>query len=93
MSDSDLVIIKANGEKEAYNSDKVAASVRKSCLAVNSSMGEAEKYGELIAKETDKWMKTKTEGTTTDIRTKSSRELKKYHPEAAYFYENYKNTI
>ncbi|MGI6612127.1 MAG: ATP cone domain-containing protein [Candidatus Nanosyncoccaceae bacterium] len=93
MSNSELVIIKSSGEKEAYNPNKIAASIYKSCLAVNSSMGEAEKYGELIAKEIDKWLKTKTEVTTTDLRIKSSRELKKYHPEAAYFYENYKNTI
>lgn len=93
MSLSNLIIIKASGEKEPYNSAKIEASVRKSCLAVNSSLGEAEKYGELIAKEINKWLKTKTEVTTTDLRTKSSRELKKYHPEAAYFYENYKNTI
>ncbi len=86
-------IIKADGTIEEYNPHKLASSLKKSCLAVNSSLGEAEKYAELIAKELDKWLRTKSEVTTTDIRVRSSKELKKYHPEAAYFYENYKKTI
>lgn len=84
---------KTNGKAEAYSPKKIETSIKKSCLAVNSSLGEAEKYAELITQQLNRWLKTKSEVTSVDIRTRSGRELKRYHPEAAYFYENYKKTI
>lgn len=89
----DIIITKEDGRQQPYEKNKIEKSIKKSCLAVNSSLGEAEKYSELIAKEIDKWLKSKSEVTTTDLRARSSKELKRYHPEAAYFYENYKKTI
>lgn len=86
-------IIKSDGQTQFFDPKKVSTSIKKSCLAVNSSLGEAEKYAELITKEINKWLKAKSEVTSKDIRIRSSRELKKYHPEAAFFYENYKKTI
>lgn len=86
-------IRKANGSAEIFVPAKINNSIKKSCLAVNSSLGEAEKYAELITREVNRWLKSKSEVTSTDLRVRTTRELKKYHPEAAFFYENYKKTI
>ena len=93
MNNDSITVIKQNGKQQAYSSDKIERSIKNSCLAVNSTIGEAEKYAELINQKLDKWLKTKNEITTEDLRIKSSNELARYHPEAAYFYANYKKTI
>lgn len=90
---SQKTIRKADGSAEDFFPDKIGSSIKKSCLAVNSSLGEAEKYAELITREVNRWLRSKSEVTTTDLRVRSAKELKKYHPEAAFFYENYKKTI
>lgn len=86
-------IRKTDGSAENFFPEKIGNSIKKSCLAVNSSLGEAERYAELITREVNRWLRSKSEVTSTDLRVRSGKELKKYHPEAAFFYENYKKTI
>ena len=89
----DTTITKSGGKQQPYNQVKLEKSLKTSCLAVESTIGEAEKYADLISQTISKWLKTKSEVTSEDLRVKSGQELKKYHPNAAYFYTNYKKTI
>lgn len=93
MSEKHSKIIKLNGKTQDFDAKKIENSIKKSCLAVNSSLGEADKYAKLISQQVNRWLKNKAEVTSLDLRNRSTKELQKYHPDAAEFYENYKKTI
>lgn len=86
-------VFKANGKRQPYASHKLAKSLRASCLAVGSSIDEADKYSELATAKVERWLKTKAEVTSQDLRLRAGRELARYHPDAAYFYQKYKELI
>ena len=88
-------IIKQQGGRptESFDQAKLHASVLAACLSVRSPVGEAENTAGNVTKAVVIWLDTKPEVTSHDLRRIASHHLKKFHPEAAYLYEQHRNII
>jgi transcriptional regulator NrdR family protein len=88
-------IVKRRGSRptEHFNPVKLHASIVAACLSVRTPDGEAENFGHRIVADVSKWLEQKAEVTSSDIRRVASFHLMKYHPEAAYLYEQQTNII
>jgi transcriptional regulator NrdR family protein len=89
---STIDIVKSGGKRpsERFNHDKLYASVRAACLSVRSPEGEAEMTAQKVCDIVEKWLDTKPEVTSADLRRKASEALEKHHPEAAYLYKHHR---
>lgn len=87
------IVLKSNGKQQPFQAAKLQKSLKASCLAVGASSGESKKFAELTTAKVNRWLKTKTEITSQDIRLRSAKELAKYHPDAANFYQHYQEII
>lgn len=85
-------IVKSGGRRpsEPFSHDKLYASVRAACLSVRSPEGEAEMTAKKVCDTVEKWLDTKPEVTSADLRRKASEALEKHHPEAAYLYKHHR---
>ncbi|NTW61312.1 hypothetical protein HGB24_01315 [Candidatus Saccharibacteria bacterium] len=88
-------IVKSGGKRqtEKFVRDKLKASIIAACRSVRAYEGEAENTADLVCDAVESWLATRPEVTSGDLRIVTSRHLKKYHPEAAYLYEQYRITI
>jgi transcriptional regulator NrdR family protein len=89
-------IVKRQGRKqsrEKFQRQKLYYSILAVCLSVKTPEGEAESIANYVCREVDEWLADKSEITSQDLRTISSKHLRKHHPEAAYLYEQYHITI
>lgn len=88
-------IVKNAGHRpsEPFNSDKLHSSIRAACLSVRSPEGEAEMTAGAVTEAVIIWLETKPEVTSHDLRRVASGHLKKFHPEAAYLYEQHRTII
>jgi len=88
-------IIKHGGERptERYKRDKLRSSIVATCLSVRAPEGQAEDVADLVCDAVETWLKKHSEVTSHDLRTVAARHLKKFHPEAAYLYEQHRITI
>lgn len=88
-------VIKREGRRvsERFNPDKLYASVRAACLSVRTPDGEAETTAESVCQEVIKWLNTKPEVTSNDLRRKAADTLATFHPEAAYLYKHHQMMI
>jgi transcriptional regulator NrdR family protein len=95
MGGKAIDIIKRAGKRpsEGFDPTKLHASVRAACLSVRSPEGEAETTAKNVTEAVIVWLEIKPEVTSEDIRRVASHHLKKFHPEAAYFYEQHRNII
>ena len=78
---------------EHFDPVKLHASVRAACLSVRSPEGEAETTAKNVVDGVIRWLESKAEVTSNDLRRVASNHLQKYHPEAAYLYEQHTNII
>ena len=78
---------------EHFDPVKLHASVLAACLSVRSPEGEAETTAKNVVDGVIKWLESKAEVTSNDLRRVASVHLQKYHPEAAYLYEQHTNII
>lgn len=80
-----------NGEREAetFDPSKLHASIQAACLSVRTPEGEAESLAHRIVEHVNEWLEKKAEVTSNDLRRVASFHLNKYHPEAAYLYEQH----
>ena len=88
-------IIKQSGKRasETFAPEKLHHSVRAACLSVRSPEGEAETIAHSVTNAVVIWLVTKPEVTSGDVRRIAALHLKKFHPEAAYFYEHHGDII
>ena len=88
-------IIKQRGKRpsEQFDSTKLHSSVIAACLSVRSPEGEAETTARNVVGAVVNWLETKAEVTSNDLRRVASQHLQKYHPEAAYLYEQHTSII
>lgn len=88
-------IVKRSGKRpsERFDADKLHASIQASCLSVRSPDGEAHRTAAEVTTAVIIWLETKPEVTSNDLRRIASHHLKKFHPEAAYLYEQHKHII
>lgn len=84
---------KQTGGGQEFDPLKLHASVLSACFAVRSLEGEAHLTAQHVCERVIEWVNTKTEITSHDIRRITSHFLQRYHPEAAYVYENYREIV
>ena len=85
-------IIKRDGQRptEAFERQKLHASIRAACLSVRSPEGEAETTANKVCDAVIIWLETKPEVTSGDLRRKATETLHQHHPEAAYLYKHHR---
>lgn len=88
-------IVKRQGQRptEEFDPVKLHASIAAACLSVRTPDGEADTFAHRIVADVSKWLEQKAEVTSNDIRRVASFHLMKYHPQAAYLYEQQTNII
>lgn len=87
---NEVYIAKRRRDSEPFDPVKLHQSIAAACLAVRAFEGEAHMTAERVCKAVLDWLMTKEEVTSADIRRVAARQLKAYHPEAAYIYEHHR---
>lgn len=95
MTNSTTYIVKQRGKRptEAFQPDKLHASILNTCLSVQTPEGQAEATAEKVTTAVADWLSDKPEVTSEDIRRKATAVLEKYHPEAAHLYKHHHMVI
>lgn len=78
---------------QKFDPIKLHRSVLAACYAVRALEGEAHLTAQHVCERVIRWVNTKTEITSADIRRVTTDFLRRYHPDAAYVYENYKEIV
>ncbi len=89
----DIIKRGSNRQSERFNREKLHASIVASCLSARAPEGHAEFTARRVCDDVIIWLEQRPEVTSYDIRIVTARHLKKYHPEAAYLYEQHRITI
>lgn len=71
---------------EKYQRDKLVKSINAACLSVRSPEGEAMTTAMAVESRVEKWLASKVEVTSADIRRRAAKELVAFNPDAAYIY-------
>ena len=89
------LVIKHGGRRpsEEFSRIKLHHSVVAACLAVRTSIGQAEHTAKIVTGEVVAWLADKPEVTSADLRRVAGRHLRTYNPDAAYLYINQLSTI
>lgn len=84
-------VVKRQGKRptEAFERNKLHASILAACLSVKTPEGQAEATASSVCDAVTEWLADKPEVTSGDIRRKASDVLAKYHPEAAHLYKHH----
>ena len=84
-------VVKRAGHSEPYDERKLYASIFASCIAVRENVPTAELIAERVSQDIAKWLGSKHEITSHDIRTHAAIHLKEYNDDAAWIYKHHKN--
>lgn len=84
-------IVKRAGHSEEFDSRKLYASVYSACLAVREPAASAELIAERVCDEVGKWIATKHEVTSGDIKRHADKAFHVLHPDAAWIYTHQRN--
>lgn len=79
-------VVKRGGHTEAYDERKLYASVYSACLSVREHPGSAELFAQEVVENFGKWLESRHEVTSNDIRRKASEHLKVINPDAGHIY-------
>ena len=85
-------VVKRQGKRamEAFDRDKLQASVYAACLSVRSPEGHARQTAEHVCDVVVVWSANKHVITSDDIRRQAAKALAPHHPEAAYLYQHHR---
>lgn len=88
-------IVKRQGKRptEAFDRDKLYASILATCLSTQTPEGQAEATANSVCDAVMRWLADKPEVTSEDIRRKATEALDRYHPEAAHLYKHHHMVI
>lgn len=88
-------IVKREGRRptESFERDKLHASILAACLSVRTPEGQADNVAHAVCDAVMSWLEQRPEVTSQDIRRIAGRHLKRYHPDAAYLYEQHRIVI
>lgn len=88
-------IIKRDGQRpsEAFQREKLHASILAACRSVRTPEGEAEMITKTVCDAVIIWLSAKPEVTSSDLRRKATQTLETHHPEAAYLYKHHRLVI
>lgn len=93
---ADITIIKGRGRRvreEKYDPDKLHGSIAGACISSGAPSGYAESIARKVVGEVDKWLESRPEVTSSDLRRIAAQKLKPYHPDASYLYEHNRSTL
>lgn len=95
MTAKAIDVVKRSGRRpsEKFNPDKLLRSIMAACLSVRSPEGEAEQTAHLVTNAVIIWVETKPGVTSHDLRRLAGAHLERYHPEAAYIYQQHRIII
>lgn len=84
-------VVKRQGKRptEAFERNKLHASILATCLSVQTPEGQAEATASSVCDAATQWLADKPEVTSEDIRRKATDALARYHPEAAHLYKHH----
>lgn len=84
-------IVKRGGRRpsEAFNPEKLHASIRAALLSTKTPVGEANMTALAVTDTVIIWLTDRSEVTSADLRRVASDRLTVYHPEAAYIYKHH----
>jgi transcriptional regulator NrdR family protein len=88
-------VVKRSGRRptENFDADKLLRSIRAACLSVRAPEGEADSTAATVTHTVVLWLDNKPVVTSHDLRRLASAHLQRYHPEAAYLYQNHRVII
>lgn len=87
------VIKRGKRPPEEFSPEKLHNSIMAACLSVHTPEGQAKEIAQIVTLGVMNWCETKLEITSADIRRQASKILQKFHPDAAYLYEQHKNVL
>ena len=91
MSAAETVIITDLGtkrQKRPFDPERLQQSVESACLSVGLAAGTAHNFARSTVRSVTKWISTKPEVTSSDLRRMATRYLTIASPEAAYLYKH-----
>jgi transcriptional regulator NrdR family protein len=80
-------------QTEPFSRERLHNSIVAACLSVYTPEGQAETTADAVCDSVIIWLKQHPEVTSRDISITAAKQLKNYHPEAAYLYEQRHITI
>lgn len=92
MANKAIDVVKRQGKRpmEAFDRNKLHASVYATCLSVRSPEGHARQTAEHVCNAVTAWGANKQVITSDDIRRQAAKALSPHHPEAAYLYQHHR---
>lgn len=90
-----ITIVKRGGRRpsEDFIRKKLHDSIVAACLSSGSPVGHAEQIGRRVSDSVIIWLESHPEVTTQDLRRVATKELRTYHPDAAYLYEHHRSIL
>lgn len=90
MTQPVVVVKRAGGrQSEEYSHSKLWASIEAACLSVNLSPGVAADAANHVTTAVERWLGSKHEITSADIRRVATDSLTTISPEAGYLYKHH----
>lgn len=89
MSELIDVVKRGKRDHEAFDTNKLHASIVASCRSVKAPDAVARHAADRVCAVVIAWATDKPEVTSADIRRQAARALTPIHPEAAYIYQHY----
>ena len=92
---SQTTVIKQAGKRdsEAYDGDKLRASIDAACSSVNLPTGVAADTANHVVTAVELWLRDKPEVTSADIRRIATQSLTIVSPEAGYLYKHHHTMV
>jgi transcriptional regulator NrdR family protein len=87
------IVKRRTGYSEPFDAIKLHQSIVATCLAVRVLEGEAHTTAERVVRHTIRWLATRAEVTSADVRRVAAQQLTRHNPEAGYMYEQYRLII
>lgn len=87
------IIKRQRRQAEKFMRKKLYDSILAACRSVRSPEGQSEITANAVCDDVEDWLRERPEVTSNDIRLIATKSLQRYHPEAAYLYEQHRITI
>lgn len=78
---------------ELFDREKLHKSIVAACLSAGTPMGTAENTARRVVDMVSHWLEKRPEVTSNDLRRIAAKELRTYHPDASYIYENHRSIM
>ncbi len=91
MSQLAIDVVKRRGKRptERFDGKKLYRSIHAACLSVKTPLGHADDTASKVCDYVIAWCDNKPEVTSNDIRRQAAKALERFHPDAAYIYQNH----